>query len=417
MTGSVAFVRSEQRLQDLAQCIYARAGAWGDGTCGRPRLEPGEIGGDANDNSQVNLTGLIRSTAEIELHPFHHLRFSVAPTLTSISGEERVEATGGVVDPVEAERTLFSFVGGAEYELRVLDERLTGTAFAKIYTQAGTTQEIRGGQFDGNLNFGDTYPGGGIIAAYELAPATFLKASYEYATRLPNDRELFGVPGQIQPNTGLAPERSHNANLGIRIETTKTAVGMLRGEINGFYRDTTNLVRPVGNELFVVFANVGAARSVGVETSSGWISPGRYLSLDGSLTYMDFRNTAESGPTAARSGSRIPNFPYFFGAFTARLRFGDVALDGDEIGFSWTSRLTDAFFVSWEDVGRTDTIDQVEGQIASSANLGYRFSLGEHRLAASLDAQNLFDEPLFDFFGVQRPGRAFYVRFGYATGP
>ncbi|MEO1234588.1 MAG: hypothetical protein AAFZ18_37420, partial [Myxococcota bacterium] len=84
---------------------------------------------------------------------------------------------------------------------------------------------------------------------------------------------------------------------------------------------------------------------------------------------------------------------------------------------SRVTRYVDEFFVSWESAGDPRFKATVDAQVPSSANLGYRFELLDQEVAASFDVQNITDEDLFDFFGVQRPGRAFYVRLGITARP
>ncbi|MEO1171169.1 MAG: TonB-dependent receptor plug domain-containing protein [Myxococcota bacterium] len=408
--GSLGATRTVERFLDRATCVYSWLGE-----CAGPRGNPGELNDDENDTRQRTRSLYLRSTAEVGLTDTQSLRFSIAPTYSGLTGDEAIERPGNVLDPVEAESRLLAVVGGVEHEAKLLDEELVTLAFGKFYGRDGQTEDLSTGQVSGTQDFRDSYGGGGALGRYRLADRLFAEASYEYATRLPNTNEVFGVPGQIQSNVRLRPERSHNANLGIELEPTRTAAGMLRGELNAFLRETTDLIRPVGADPFIAFANVGAARSLGAEASAGWVSPGRTFSVDASLTYMDFRNTSSSGPNAAQNGDRIPNAPYFFGSATARLRFEELVVDQDALELAWTTRFTNEFFFTWESLGDPRFKPTVPDQFSSTANLGYRFAVGNQQIISSLEAQNLFEQTLFDFFGVQRPGRAFFARLGFTT--
>ena len=50
----------------------------------------------------------------------------------------------------------------------------------------------------------------------------------------------------------------------------------------------------------------------------------------------------------------------------------------------------------------------MEDQVAHDAGLTYVTQWSHLRLTNTIEVQNLADAALFDDFGVQRPGRAFY---------
>src|SRR5690606_16544887 len=111
-----------------------------------------------------------------------------------------------------------------------------------------------------------------------------------------------------------------------------------QADINGFVRDTRDLIRVVGDDETATYRNVRDARALGVEGAFGWISPREYVSLTGNTTYVDFRNTSKEGPDVAYRGDRIPNRPYFFATGNARLQLRHVASPRDELSLTWTSR-------------------------------------------------------------------------------
>ncbi len=412
LAGNLGVARAFRSFSDESACVFNFLGE-----CAQQRATPGELQEFASDLTQTNTSSFLRTTLEWRAAEHHTLRISVAPTLTFSDGEQRRERTGGIIDPAEADRRLISIVGGAEYELRAFSERLTTLAFIKGYGQDGQTEVIDGTEISGTDTFSSVNAGGGLLVRWGIAGPLAVEASYEFATRLPNESELFGTPGLVLANTDLLPERSHNINVGLKLEPWRGRLGQLRGTLNGFLRNTENWIRLVGNSLFFVYANVLETRSIGAESLLSWTSKGRYVSLDASATYMDFRNTSTTGPNAARNGDRIPNLPYFFGALTARLRFSKLLQNEDVIELAWTTRYVNEFFVTWESIGDPQFKPTVDSQFPSSANIGYRFDVFDQEVAMSFDIQNVTNEKLFDFFGVQRPGRAFYVRIGTTISP
>ncbi len=402
--GGVARIQNE--FFDVSTCTYSWLGE-----CGPLESTPGEAG-PPTDSTQNTLTLYLRSSVDVELVPGHTLRLSAAPTYTTVGGEERFqrsEVGGRQSSSAEADRRLVTAVIGLEYELQAFGDRLDGLVFGKWYGL-----DVESESFDvleeDVVELSRSDFGVGTVVQVRLVGSLAIEASYEYALRIPTPVEFFGVPGQIEPNLRLEPEQGHNANVGLRLRPWATWLGTFKSELNAFMRDTDQLIQLATVFEFLQYQNVRAARSIGVESSVGWTSPGRYVSVDGSITYMDFRNTSTSGEDAAFNGDRIPNTPYFFGSTTLRFLFSEIFMDQDQIELAWTSRFVEEFFLSTESIGRPDTKDRVEFQVENSVNVGYRFKVFDQDVAVAFDVQNLTDESLFDFFGIQRPGRGFFFR-------
>lgn len=412
--GTVGGAHLESTLFDVGACAYTWLG-----DCNPIRLS-GELDpGLPSDATQVTDAGYLRTTFEVEIAEGHHLRLSFAPTYSSVGGEERAGESGAVLgrgSTVDAQRELLSSVVGLDYELETLDGRLGLLAFGKWYLLDGQSETLD--ELDEAIrDISTSNFGGGSVVRFGVVGSIELQASYEYALRLPAPAEFFGTVGLILPNLDLRPERSHNVNAGVRLRPWTTPLGGFRGEVNGFFRDSEDLIQLVSAFELVTHQNISAAQSIGVETLLGWTSPGRYLSLDGSFTYMDFRNTSMSGEEAAFNGDRIRNTPYLFGSGTARFRLTSIVAKEDQFELSWTSRYTKSFFLTWESIGRADTKFRVEDQLESSLNLSYQFTFLDQRFGIAFDIQNITDEDLFDFFGIQRPTRAFYVRVSVELAP
>jgi outer membrane cobalamin receptor len=252
--------------------------------------------------------------------------------------------------------------------------------------------------------------GVGNSLRYELAEWLYGKASYEWATRLPRPDEVFGDGVLLVANLELRPETSHNVNLGLSVDASQTASGSWRGEVNGFLREADQLIVPLGNDRILRYQNVYGARSTGVEAAAGWTAARELLSLDSNVTYVDTRNTSSEGTYGAFAGDRIPNRPYLFANGSARLQFRGVSVPSDELAFVWTTRYVHEFFRGWESVGRRDRKPMVPSQLLHGLALVYLVRGNPTTLSFTGEVQNLTDADAFDFFGVQRPGRAFYFK-------
>ena len=189
-----------------------------------------------------------------------------------------------------------------------------------------------------------------------------------------------------------------------------TRLGALRVGVNGFLRDADELIVLLGNDRVQTYQNVFGARSLGVEAALGWTSPGEYVVLDANATYQDFRNSSSEGAFGDFDGDRIPNRPYFFGNGSARFQFRNLVAPRDETSLTWTSRYVHEYFRGWESIGLREFKQTIDSQLVHTIALGYLVENDQTTITTNLEVQNVTDEAVFDFFGVQRPGRAFYAK-------
>jgi vitamin B12 transporter len=392
-------------FRDVGSCIYD----W-FGSCPRQRVNPGEVENVARDSVIDNHA--LYSRVQLEWAPAveHQLRFSLAPDLILRSGDERRPRSMNGVDPLEAERLLASGITGIEYQLDVLAERLSNIVAIKSYLQAARSERPlpTGGTEDQDR---DTHAFGiADSVRYRLGESLWSKASYEYATRLPQAEEVFGDGVQIEENLNLRPETSHNLNFGITAQSAPSRAGQLFGEINLFYRDARQLIRRVGASVYFSYQNTAAARTLGSDVSLRWVAPGERAVLEGSATYQDSRNTASSGPDAAQRGDRIPNRPYAFGNASLELRHPDLIHVGDVASVVWSSRYVHQFYRTWESLGAIEDKPRVGSQLVHGVGLSYLMAADRRALTTSVEIQNVTAVRAFDFYGVQRPGRAVFFK-------
>lgn len=384
----------------------------------------GEVDGNAHDQTQWQNTALARATVTWRISPEHAARLSVAPTFTKRTGVERILWLEGKRDPLSARRETFALVSGLELESNAFpmpgapagddrdaarDDRLQNVLFLKTYLmKSSSEEELRGGVFR-PLARDVLRAGVGDGLRVRLTEWLQLKASYELATRLPSPNELFGDGVLVKPNLHLEPEASHNANLGPRLDLRRTAIGDLTADINGFLRESDRLIALLGNDRLHAFQyqNVNGARALGVEGQLGWASPGRRVSLDGSVTLQDVRNTSSEGAYGMFEGDRLPNRPWLFASFEARARIPRVLVARDDLEPFYLGRYVHEFYRGWESSGDKATKQLVPSQLSHGAGVTYSLRTDVGRVSTTLEVQNLTDARLFDLYGAQRPGRAF----------
>jgi hypothetical protein len=97
-----------------------------------------------------------------------------------------------------------------------------------------------------------------------------------------------------------------------------------------------------------------------------------------------------------------------FATGSSRFQLSNVAVQHDELSLTWTSRYVHSFFRGWESIGTDKPI--VPGQLLHGLALTYFIEGEPLDLSFSGEAQNLSDAEAFDYFGVPKPGRAFYFK-------
>ncbi|XXY22331.1 TonB-dependent siderophore myxochelin receptor MxcH [Sorangium sp. So ce216] len=389
-------------FRDMGTCRYD----W-RGRCDAIMPQPGEMG-EAADQAVLQHTAYASVNLAVRVAPGHLVRLGVSPTYASRTGRNR--ANGDEYDPLTAQRGLLGGVAGVEYEARLLDGRLANIAFLKSYAQVLGTKELLPSGALRDLDLTRHRLGIGDSLRFRFTEALYAKASYELATRLPSAEELFGDGGVIVDSLHLRPEVSHNVNAGVTLERAETGFGHVRFDVNGFGRLVEDLIRLGGQASYAKYENFPSARSLGFESSVGWTSPGDWLALDGQLTWQDFRNTTSAGPLSYFEGERILNQPYLFADASARLQWPEPFHRRDALTLTWSTRYVGEFFLGWESAGAGDEKHTVEPQLLHTLALAYAVQSGGRSVSGSLEVHNLTDQRAFDFYGVQRPGRAAYAK-------
>jgi vitamin B12 transporter len=341
------------------------------------------------------------------------LRLTLAPDFTSRNGEERLRVDPTRIDPLTTTRNLFQLVSGLEHTYRDGADRVENVAFVKHYLYHPSTDQVDVA-YNEVREIEDTEQrlGGGDAVRVRIVDGLIAKGSYEYALRLPRPDELFGDGALLAPNLELEPETSHNANLGALLESElHPGVGTLALEVTGFLRHTRGMiVRLIAEDrVHSIHQNVFTVRTLGADGMLRWDAPRRWLSLQTNATYLDQRNASERGPFAAFEGQRVPNRPWLFSNASATVRAVGVAAERDELSFAWVTRYVHSFLPGWGDTSARDVTNRIPTQITQSASVAYSVR-GAYDVHFALDVSNLTDERVYDVLGVQRPGRAAFLK-------
>ncbi len=238
---------------------------------------------------------------------------------------------------------------------------------------------------------------------YQINDHWLTKASYEYATRLPDEVELFGDFTLIRPNPFLEPEQSHNINIGGQLNTEKWTI-----DINGFYRISENIIWLRTSQFFAQYQNLLKASIRGFDLEARY-RPFHFLRLKINATLQDIRNRSPKNITGSVDNryfnARLPNIPYLFGNAEVRYQKDDFLQSNSTLSAWWSAGYVHEFYLFWAVDGNRDLKNAIPSQFIQ--NLGISYSDDDNRFSVTLESFNVLDEKAFDNFNVQRPGRSF----------
>ena len=379
------------------------------------RNQPGEFEGSDHLITKSERV-FARQQLSYAISENHSFKLSIAPTFSYRTADDLLIEGG--FDPALDDGYLFDLVTGIEYTSEFFGKRMQNIAFVKNYRQ-----NIRIESLDpsAEVTFIDERQvsnfGAGNGLRYDWTTRFFTKFSYEYAYRLPRQDEIFGNGQFILENLELKPESSHNINLqwGYGNKANARIAWQVQG--NFFVRKIDDLIfflvgagdADGGGELGS-FRNVWSATSQGMELSGMWKDFIKGLSISANTTYQQYINTSDTGPFVDFREDRIPNTPYFFANGAAEYALKDVIRKNDNLSIFWTTRYINSFFVGWESAGLQQFKAEVPNQTIHAIGLTHRMNTERIQNALTLEIQNLTDAKVFDLFGVQRPGRAFYLK-------
>lgn len=352
----------------------------------------------------------VRKQLAYSISDKHKLTLTLAPTYTHRKGDDLLIA--GKYDPALDDHYLFDVVTGLEYSGDWLANKLQIIAFAKNYRQNIRTEGLISGAEEIHIEKRTVSNyGAGAGMRYAWTPRFATKLSYEYAYRLPRPDEIFGDGLLVGENLELLPENSHNINLQWSVESNALTRKTWRIQGNFFLRKVNDLLFFMTNaEDFGIYDNVWSADSRGIELAASIKDVVKGLSLHANGTYQSYYNTSDEGPFASYKDDRIPNTPYLFANGGAQYRLGNVIQKSDELSVFWNSRYVHPYFIGWESAGLPQYKAQTPKQFTHTIGITEKINFKTVQSALTLEMQNLTNAKVFDLYGVQRPGRAIYLK-------
>lgn len=340
----------------------------------------------------------------------HALRLTVAPSHADVI-QTTAKGDGGDAPIERAEQRRSALVAGLAYDVELWGGRITNTAFAKAYrlTAAAPRSLLEGG---GEASRTTDQLGGGDMLRVDVIDGIRLMASYEYTTRLPAVVELFGDGGVVLTNPALRPEVSHNINLGVRLAADDVTLGGVdlgdfALDIDGFRRDTHDLIFLVVTTFTASYDNVARSETMGFEAGGRWTLADR-VTLGLNATWLDARNRSQDGQFARFDGDRIPNLPDLYGNASVSYAMPDLIVARDRLRVYWHGRHVTEYFRFWEGEGRVETKQRIPAQ--TMHDVGVSYGWGDGAASLTVEARNVGGEQAFDTYGVELPGRSWHLK-------
>lgn len=287
------------------------------------------------------------------------------------------------------------------------------TNYSRSYNPSGNAGDIAYQKFNDN----SSNLGYGFASSYYLRQNFQVKGSFEKSYRLPSSRELFGNPNENAfGNIDLKPESSYNYNLGFSYQTNFNKVHALTFDMNVMYRDAKDFIRSTlyTNQVDTYTVNLGKMTNYGVDGEVRYSYRNRFTA-GFNMTYQNLRNMTKYEPdqnyVSAFYKDRIPNIPYMFGNFDATAFFNDLFKKGNNLSVGYNLLYVHTYYLSWPSMGSKDSKLEIPKQFNHDLNVVYTMANGKYNIA--FECKNIFDNKLYDNFSLQKPSRAFYIKFRY----
>lgn len=374
-----------------------------DGEVYRRRTDGGEISASRNLLELDARNALSRLNLKYEPWSKGQVTFNVFSSWFRRTGEDPVAAEFYGQDYFTNPTILVKNAMGLAYQ-HTFGEVLESYTAIKHFAYSAEGYAIQNLEFQTNsqsvskLGYAQSF-------RYYLTEKLLAKASYEYATRLPDEFELFGDFTLVRPNPFLEPEQSHNANLSGQYHGEK-----LQLDFNTFYRLTENIIWLRTSQFFAQYQNLLKAAIKGVDVEVRY-QAFRFLHLKANATFQDIRNRSPKNITGSVDDryfdARLPNLPYLFGNGEIRYQKDNFLRPNSRFAAWWSANYVHEYFLFWAVDGNQDLKNSIPYQFLQ--NVGLSYALDDNRFSITIESHNIFDQKAYDNFNVQRPGRAFHI--------
>lgn len=323
---------------------------------------------------------------------------------------------------------LSNHIFALNYEAETFNSRLRTNIFGK-YALSQSKQLKPVGEQNGAMRYQEVISkrdnqGFGATVSYQAIREGYLIVSAEKSFIMPTDRHVFGEPeNNLLANADILPEVAVNYNLGARYSLSQSDRHRWAFYGNFFWRNgydkimLQTRVDPVmdGRENQVEdiqvsqFVNLERTQSIGFEAEVNYVYDNKLnIMLNVSKFNSLFKvKKDEWGNPNSLYNLQVPNEPYFMANANVQYRINNLVQKDAVTNVYYNSGYVAPFSTIWVESEWFTT----PRQFTHDFGVSYRFP--STRLVASLDFKNVFNAEVYDNFGVQKPGRAFYVKLNY----
>lgn len=353
-----------------------------------------------------------RTNLDYRVADGHHLALNY---LLNRAGNRQEDAFDGDFEPTDD--VVFKHVIGMSYDQSLLSGRLNNAFFVKDYVNHLKIGQNELSSVTGSDQARGTdtknYLGYGLGSRYLFTEAIALKGSYEHSVRLPVSRELLGNGSTIYANVALKPEISDNFNLGLFGSFDLGGGHVLSYEANGFVRLVDNYIRATVYETegMMQYVNEAAVHIKGVDGEVRYDWAGKlHVAVNASYDdSRDMRRYTTAGDLSVTYKNRTPNRPWTYANAEASYTFRNVVLPDSRLRLTADYQWVHWFYLTWAAFGSASSKSKVPTQHITNASLLYSWHGGRYNV--SLECTNLLDALAFDNYLLQKPGRAFFLKF------
>ena len=355
---------------------------------------------------------VVRTNFDYRLSDKHSLNLNY---MFNRTGNEQFDDVDDTYEP--SNDAVSKHIVGFSYNQLLADGKMENVMFVKDYINHVEIGQTELGSITGanNVERSTTknYWGYGLGTKFRLAEEAVVKASYEHSVRLPLSKELLGNGSTIYANVQLRPESSENFNVGVFGNIQASAKSHFYYEVNSFMRlvDDYIQIRVSEKEGMMQYENIPAVHIKGVEGEVNYTYSNK-LHIMANISWQDSRDQRkylDDGKPSATYRNRTPNKPWVFWNAEASYTFRNVFFKDASLKLAYNYQWVHWFYLTWEAYGSDASKARIPTQNISNVSALYQLKGGKYNIF--LECNNLFDAMAYDNYKLQKPGRAFFLKF------
>lgn len=383
-----------------------------------------EAGKDKTAEINKELTHVIRVNLGYAINNNHAFYFNFLFNNFERKVSDKYLAIGlqRLQNTFDLQKNILSFT----YENIAFSERLRTNLFYKHYFQTVTSNEpylvkdVVAEYYDIKRNHKKIdYSGYGISFSFALFPQLFIIGSAEKTIRMPTAEELFGNNAEslVAPKDPLNPERSNNFNIGLNYGSLVIGKHSINLNTTFYYRDTKDMIRKnidgnTGGSNFSFFENIDKVLTKGIDGELTYNYGDKLKFLFNISKLSSVYNTTHNklGAPFEYYRMQLRNEPTF--KYNANITYylNNLVQKGSKISIYYNINYVNKFRRNWGNVGGTN-FQFIKRQFPM--DIGCIYTLPSNKIVISLNAKNILDQRVVDNYGLQKPGRSFYVKLTY----